>query len=105
MDRRHFMQSASLTAATAAGIVAAALPHRALAQGSEVGVRHDNLTENEKLKGETAAPVTKRWVEQRWLLDNVIQVNGVDWDQPRTSYWNAPCGMEASDDFAAIRQV
>jgi hypothetical protein len=104
MDRRCFIQSASLTAAAAAGVVAEAPPRRALAQGSEVGVRNDNSTASEKLKRETAAPMTRRWAEQRWLLDNVIQANGVDWDQPRTSYWNAPCGIEASDDFAAIRQ-
>jgi alpha-beta hydrolase superfamily lysophospholipase len=104
MDRRYFIQSASLTAAAAAGIVAEAAPRGALAQGSKVGVRHDNSTVNEKLKREPTAPMTMRWAEQRWLLDNVIQANGVDWDQPRTSYWNAPCGIEASDDFAAIRQ-
>jgi dienelactone hydrolase len=48
-------------------------------------------------------PLTRRWVEQRWLLDNIIQANGIDWDQPRSIYWNAPCGMEAGPDFAAIR--
>ena len=49
-------------------------------------------------------PSTRRWTEQRWLLDNVIQANGIDWDQPRSIYWNVPCGMEAGADFAAIRQ-
>ena len=49
-------------------------------------------------------PVTKRWTEQRWVLDNVIQANGVDWDQPRTQYWNAACGLQAAPDFARIRQ-
>jgi hypothetical protein len=48
-------------------------------------------------------PVTKRWIEQRWVLDNVIQANGIDWDQPRSIYRNVPCGVEASADFAAIR--
>ena len=45
----------------------------------------------------------RRFSEQRWLLDNVIRANGVDWDQPRTSYLNAPCGIEAGADFVAIR--
>jgi hypothetical protein len=90
MDRRHFIQSASLLGAAAGSLVAGAPPAQALAQGN--------------VNGETARPMTRRWVEQRWVLDNVIQANGVDWDQPRTSYWNAPCGMEASADFAAIRQ-
>jgi hypothetical protein len=41
----------------------------------------------------------KRWREQRWLLDNVIRANGVDWDQPRTVYLAAPCGLQAAPDF------
>src|SRR6185312_1619293 len=32
-------------------------------------------------KGE---PVVKRFNEQRWVLDNVIQANGIDWDQSHT---------------------
>jgi dienelactone hydrolase len=49
-------------------------------------------------------PHTRRFSEQRWILDNVIRANGIDWDQPRTVYLNAPLGLEASSDFAAIRQ-
>jgi len=48
--------------------------------------------------------VTRRWTEQRWLLDNIIRAVGVDWDQPRTVSYNAPCGPEANADFAAIRE-
>ena len=44
MDRRHFIQSASLMAATAASMVAETPPRQALAQGSFLGVRHDNLS-------------------------------------------------------------
>ncbi len=47
--------------------------------------------------------MTRRWSEQRWLLDNTIRAVGVDWDQPRTISYNAPCGPEANADFAAIR--
>ena len=46
----------------------------------------------------------RRFTEQRWLIDNIIRANGIDWDQPRTTYLNAPCGLEAAADFAAIRQ-
>ncbi len=46
----------------------------------------------------------RRWIEQRWLLDNVIRSNGIDWDQPRSVYLNAACGSEANADFAQIRQ-
>ncbi len=49
-------------------------------------------------------PVTKRWVEQRWVLDNVIRGVGMDWDQPRSAYIAAPCGAEASLDMIGIRQ-
>ena len=48
-------------------------------------------------------PRSRRWIEQRWLVDNVIRANGIDWDQPRSAYLSAPCGVEASADFAAIR--
>jgi dienelactone hydrolase len=47
--------------------------------------------------------MTRRFSEQRWLLDNIIRTVGVDWDQPRTISYNAPCGPEANADFAAIR--
>ncbi|HKX07187.1 MAG TPA: alpha/beta hydrolase [Stellaceae bacterium] len=48
-------------------------------------------------------PRSRRWIEQRWLVDNVIKANGIDWDQPRSVYLSAPCGVEATADFAAIR--
>ena len=47
---------------------------------------------------------TRRWTEQRWLLDNIIRSVGVDWDQPRTVSYNTPCGPEANADFAGIRE-
>jgi len=49
------------------------------------------------------APQCRRFIEQRWLLDNVIKANGIDWDQPRTLYLSAPCGAEAGADFASLR--
>lgn len=49
-------------------------------------------------------PQVRRFDEQRWLLDNVIRANGIDWDQPRSLYLNAPCGVEANADFAGIRE-
>ena len=47
---------------------------------------------------------TRRFTEQRWLLDNVIRSVGMDWDQPRSLYLSGPCGIEASADCAGIRQ-
>jgi alpha-beta hydrolase superfamily lysophospholipase len=49
------------------------------------------------------ANTTKRFSQQRWTLDNIIRANGIDWDQPRSIYLSAPCGVEANADFAAIR--
>src|ERR1700752_5384235 len=46
----------------------------------------------------------RRFDEQRWLIDNVIRANGIDWDQPRSLYIHLPCGIEANADFAGIRE-
>ena len=50
------------------------------------------------------APRVRRFDAQRWLIDNIIRANGIDWDQPRSLYIHAPCGMEANADFAGIRE-
>jgi len=50
------------------------------------------------------APRVRRFDAQRWLIDNVIRANGIDWDQPRSLYIHLPCGMEANADFAGIRE-
>ena len=49
-------------------------------------------------------PHMKRFEDQRWVLDNIVRTNGIDWDQPRSIYLSAPMGPEAAADFAAIRQ-
>jgi dienelactone hydrolase len=49
-------------------------------------------------------PHCRRFSEQRWSIDNIIQANGIDWDQARSFYLQAPCGIESLGDFAAIRQ-
>ncbi|MGA7790082.1 MAG: alpha/beta hydrolase [Xanthobacteraceae bacterium] len=49
-------------------------------------------------------PHVRRFDEQRWLIDNIIRANGIDWDQPRSLYIHLPCGMEANADFAGIRE-
>src|SRR5579871_5511855 len=79
MDRRSFMASAAGAGATLA-TAGAAFAH------------------------EEGAAMTRRFAEQRWALDNIIRANGIDWDQPRSLYISAPCGIEANADFAAIRQ-
>jgi dienelactone hydrolase len=54
-------------------------------------------------RAEVGEATTKRFVEQRWALDNIVRANGIDWDQPRSLYLQAPCGIESLPDFAAIR--
>ncbi len=76
MDRRQFIRSSGLAAAAvaASGSVAAA-----------------------------ATPVTRRWTEEKLALDQVIQANGMDWDQGRSRGLAATCGPEAEGDVAALR--
>jgi len=81
MDRRRFIHSIAMAGAGAA----LAGSHRAAWADAEI------------------AATTKRFSEQRWTLDNIIRANGIDWDQPRSIYLSAPCGVEANADFAAIR--
>ena len=47
---------------------------------------------------------SKRFAEQRWLLDAAIRLIGVDWDQGRSRYLALPCGPAAEPDFARIRE-
>jgi dienelactone hydrolase len=94
MDRRDFLQVATLAAATggAGAALAEETPASAQTPGAAVAAA---------VAGE---PHVRRFDEQRWVLDNVIRSVGLDWDQPRTVYWNAPIGFEGAADFAAIRQ-
>src|SRR5881396_1347803 len=93
VDRRRFLQSATLVA-TAATAATGALAAETKAAG-----------EKGRSRGPQASPKsgevhTRRWTEQRWLLDNTIRAVGVDWDQPRSVNYNAPCGPEANADIS-----
>ncbi|HYY24364.1 MAG TPA: prolyl oligopeptidase family serine peptidase [Candidatus Udaeobacter sp.] len=44
----------------------------------------------------------RRWREQRWLLDQVIQTRGLDWDQGRTAKILRNCGPSAQSDIQEI---
>ncbi len=91
MHRRDFLHAATIVAA---GAAASAGDAPGPAQGQTVTSPTDDSGE----------PHVRRFDEQRWVLDNVIRAVGLDWDQPRTIYWNAPIGFEGSADFVAIRQ-
>jgi dienelactone hydrolase len=88
MDRRQFLHSAKAVAvmagsSTALAAIAIAAP----------AVRQP--------KGE---PVVRRFNEQRWALDNIIQANGVDWDQGRTNTLLRACGLDVMNDLNNVRQ-
>lgn len=44
----------------------------------------------------------KRWGEQRWLIDAVIQAVGMEWDQNRLGYTMYPAGPDAIGDFRNV---
>ncbi len=44
----------------------------------------------------------RRWREQRWLLDQVIQTRGLDWDQGRTGKILRNCGPGVEGDIREI---
>ncbi len=44
----------------------------------------------------------RRWREQRWLLDQVIQTRGLDWDQGRTAKILRNCGAGVEADLREI---
>jgi dienelactone hydrolase len=46
--------------------------------------------------------MVKRWKEQRWLMDSVIQAVGMEWDQPRLGYTMYPAGPDAVFDFRTV---
>ena len=50
------------------------------------------------------APKMRRWDEQRWVLDNIIQANGIDWDQARTAVLLTSCGTQINADIADLRE-
>ena len=80
MHRRHFLRAAPLAA-----IAAPTLVH------AKDGVFP------------ATEPHTKRFDEQRWALDNIIQANGIDWDQGHVSVLLRACGLDIQNDMAALR--
>src|ERR1700722_6927841 len=94
MDRRSFLQSATLVA-TAAGA-----PPSLTAAAPAATAEATSIPEVKTV----GAPAPRRWLEQRWMIDNVIKANGIDWDQPRSVCVNRDRGFDAIWDFVAIRQ-
>ncbi len=81
MHRRHFLHAAPVALAAAASGAARA-------------------ADGQFPDGE---PRMRRFDEQRWALDNIIQANSIDWDQGHTSVLLRSCGLDISNDVAALR--
>ncbi len=116
IDRRTFVQTATVLAVAAAGTQAAqaqtSTASQVTASAAASAADPNALPDLSSLDPSAppvpkpdgvAAPAMKRFDEQRWILDNIIRANGIDWDQPRLPGLAAALGPEASTDIAAIR--
>ncbi|HXQ52152.1 MAG TPA: CocE/NonD family hydrolase [Stellaceae bacterium] len=95
MDRRAFLHSATLAAASSAVTVAAS---SAAETPPAAGGRDWSK------RAPKGAPAMKRFDEQRWVLDNVIRANGIDWDQSHTAVMVRSCGPDVVPDMASLRE-
>src|SRR5690349_9450441 len=87
MERRQYLHAATIITAGVAASTALSSIGMAGAERNPVG-----------------APVMRRFNEQRWALDNIIQANGIDWDQGRTSGLIRACGAAIVGDMTTLRQ-
>jgi alpha-beta hydrolase superfamily lysophospholipase len=100
MKRREFLDSTGLIAAlSVTGSLVSPQPGQAAEQPARSFA--EDTRARPRPEGE---PYTRRWHEQRWILDNIIQANGVDWDQTRAGGILRACGPEVTADIAAIKQ-
>ena len=100
MDRRAFLQSATLAAGAAATSAAAPAAAEASGTSQHVAASHRDWSH----RNPRGAPVVKRFDEQRWVLDNVIQANGVDWDQSHTGVAIRSCGPSVVPEMEQLRK-
>ena len=109
MDRRSFLHSTSVAATGAAAAVvtstgalaappAAEQTHASPAASTSVG-GHDWSKRDPK-----GPPVVKRFDEQRWVLDNIIQANGIDWDQSHTGVIIGSGGPSTIPEMAELKK-
>jgi dienelactone hydrolase len=105
MDRRTFLQSGSLAAAAGAALANVAAPAASAAPAAAVETpQPSNATADWSNRKPVGAPVIKRFNEQRWVLDNVIEANGVDWDQSHTGVAIRSGGPSAVPDMDELRK-
>jgi dienelactone hydrolase len=101
MDRRAFLQSGSVAAAASAAIANAVIPEASAETSPPGAAVHRRDWSNRSPVG---APVIKRFDEQRWVLDNIIQANGIDWDQSHTGVAIRAGGPTVVPDMTELRQ-
>src|ERR1043166_7509720 len=80
--------------------------HLSCSAGFAANERREDLMERipQPIMDKRGEPHMKRFEEQRWLLDNIVRANGIDWDQPRSMYISGPCGPEGRADIAGVRE-
>jgi dienelactone hydrolase len=101
VDRRAFLQSGTVAAAAGAAVANAVAPAAAAqTPGAGYAARGRDWSHRNP-KGE---PVVKRFDEQRWVLDNVILANGIDWDQSHTAVAIRAGGPGAVPDMDELRK-
>jgi dienelactone hydrolase len=100
MDRRAFLQSGTIVAAAGSALANAVTP-AAAAESAGSGAAPARDWSQRRPKG---PPVIRRFDEQRWVLDNVIQANGVDWDQSHTGVVIRSGGPSTIPDMAELRK-
>jgi fermentation-respiration switch protein FrsA (DUF1100 family) len=95
VERRQFLSGAATlaSASLAAGSPLLGISGAAAAAGSPPAPEMTSTAERRM----------KRWQEQRWILDAVIQTVGIEWDQARIAYTFGPCGPDATADFNGVR--
>jgi dienelactone hydrolase len=101
MDRRSFLQSGSMAAVAGAAAATVTTSAEAAEETKPVGAASKRDWSQRAPKGE---PIVKRFDEQRWVLDNVIQANGVDWDQSHTAVAIHAGGPAAVPDMKELRE-
>ena len=102
MDRRAFLQSGSI-AAVAGAAAGAAAPAAAQTPPAKPDVT--SVTARDwSARAPKGEPIVKRFDDQRWVLDNVIQANGIDWDQSHTAVAIRSGGTAAVPDMAELRR-
>lgn len=100
MDRRAFLQSGTIVAAAGSALANAVPPAVAAENADSSGAPARDWSQRQP-KG---PPLIKRFDEQRWVLDNVIEANGVDWDQSHTGVVIRSGGPSTVPDMTELRK-